>query len=308
MAALTPTKYIWMNGELVKWDEAKIHVLTHGLHYGTGVFEGMRCYKTPEGPAVFRNKEHCDRLIASAKAYMMKSPYASEQIQKAIKDTIKKNEIDACYIRPILYNGYGEMGLDPKNCKVDLAIALWPWGAYLGEEGLKKGIRVNVSSWNRLDQRTLPTSAKACGNYINSILAKIEATHCGVDECILLNTNGSVAEGPGENVFIVHDGELFTPHGSSGILYGITRETVLEIAADLGIKVEEWELNRNDLYLADEMFFTGTAAEVTPIREVDGRIVGKGSRGPITEKIQKKFFDVVSGKDPKYKKWLDIVK
>ena len=308
MAALTPTKYIWMNGEFVKWDEAKIHVLTHGLHYGTGVFEGMRCYKTADGPAIFRNKEHCDRLLASAKAYMMKSPYTSEQIQKAIRDLIKKNDIEACYIRPILYNGYGEMGLNPTNCKVDLTIALWPWGTYLGEEGLKKGIRVNVSSWARLDQRTVPTSAKACGNYINSVLAKLEAVHEGVDECVLLNTSGSVAEGPGENIFAVINGELFTPHGSSGILYGITRDSILTIAKDMGMRVEEWELNRNDLYLADELFFTGSAAEVTPIREVDGRVVGNGSRGPMTEKLQKKFFDVVAGKDPKYKKWLDIVK
>ncbi|VVB66316.1 Amino-transferase class IV [Candidatus Gugararchaeum adminiculabundum] len=308
MAPVNPTKFIWMNGKLVKWEDAKIHVLTHALHYGSGVFEGIRCYKTPKGPAVFRLKDHIQRLVKSAEAYKMKLPYSAEEMCKAVKDTVRENKIDACYIRPILYNGYGEMGLNPTNCKVDFAVAVWEWGTYLGEEGLEKGVRVKVSSWSRFDQRSMPTAAKACGNYLNSILAKLEAIECGVDECILLNTNGSVAEGPGENVFAVYHGKLLTPPGSAGILYGITRNSIMHVARDMGMEVIERDMNRNDLYLADELFFTGTAAEVSPIREVDGRKIGIGKRGPVTEKLQKKFFEIAAGKDLKYEKWLDYVK
>jgi branched-chain amino acid aminotransferase len=299
--------FIWMNGKLVKWDDARIHILTHTLHYGAGVFEGIRCYNTLQGPAVFRLKDHIKRLVNSARMIKMPLPYNAEQLCKATKDVIRANKIKACYIRPIVYYGYGEMGLDPSKSPVDAAIAIWPWGTYLGEEGLRKGVKCKISSWRRIDKRTLPAAAKVCGFYVNSILSHLEATAAGCSEAILLNTEGNVAEGPGENIFIVKNGKLFTPPLSAGILNGITRASIIRIARNIGIGVKEKNITKAELYKADELFFTGTAAEVTPIREVDGRKIGKGSRGPITERLQSKFFDIVKGKDRKYGAWLDSI-
>jgi len=296
---------IWMNGSLVDWKDAKIHVLTHALHYGSGVFEGIRCYKTAKGPAVFRLREHIDRLEDSAKIYMKALPYTTDQICAATKQLIKANKLEECYIRPIIYRGYGEMGLDPTRSKVDVAIAAWVWGTYLGEEGLKNGIRAKISSFQRISPNILPSSAKATGQYINSILAKLEASDVGYDEAIMLDNRGFVSEGPGENIFMVKNGVICTPPEHASVLLGITRDSVMQIAADMGYEVREIDLTRGNLYLADEAFFTGTAAEITPIRNIDGREIGKP--GPITKRIQEKYFDVVHGKDKKYEKWLEYV-
>ena len=296
---------IWMNGKLVDWKDAKIHVLTHALHYGSGVFEGIRCYKTDRGPAVFRLKEHMKRLENSAKMYMKKIPYSVDELCKATKDLIKANKLDACYIRPIAYRGYGEMGLNPTNAKVDVAIAVWPWGTYLGEEGLKNGIRAKISSFQRISPNILPSGAKASGQYINSILAKLEVLDVGYDEAIMLDSRGFVSEGPGENLFMVKDGVIYTPPEHASILAGITRDAVMKMARDMGYEVKETDITRGMLYLADEAFFTGTAAELTPIREIDGRKIGKP--GPITKKLQEKFFDTVKGKAKEYEDWLDYV-
>ena len=305
--ALTPTKFIWMDGKLVPWKKANVHVLTHTLHYGLGVFEGIRCYKTEKGPAVFRLKDHIRRLENSAKLVGMKLPYSVDELVKATKETIKANRIEECYIRPIAYYGYGVMGLNPKGAKVNVAIAVWPWGTYLGAEGLESGIRAKISPWLRIHPRILPPQAKVVANYANSILAKVDALNSGHDEAILLNIDGYVAEGPGENVFIVKDGKLITPPVSSGALVGITRDSIIKIARDEGISFEESDFKPGDLYAADEAFFTGTAAEVTPIREVDGKPIGDGKRGPITERLQHIFFNVVRGKEPKYEFWLGYV-
>ncbi len=301
------TEKIWMDGRFVDWDEAKIHVLTHALHYATAVFEGIRCYNTVKGPAVFRLKDHVNRLFNSAKMHMMKIPYSTEEITKAIKDTVKINKIKECYIRPIVYYGYAEMGLNPRKNPVNVAIAAWPWGTYLGEDGLKKGVRCKISSWIRIDTRTLPPLAKSTANYLNSVFAKLEALDCGYDEAILLNMAGQITEGPGENIFIVKDGCLVTPPRSSGALYGYTMDSVKELAADSAIPVMEREIIRDELLMADEAFFTGTAAELTPIREVDGRTIGSGSIGPITKRLQDRFFNVVRGKESRYEKWVDLV-
>ncbi|MEM3400233.1 MAG: branched-chain amino acid transaminase [Candidatus Micrarchaeia archaeon] len=298
---------IWMNGSFVKWDDAKIHVLTHALHYGGAVFEGIRCYNTVKGPAVFRLNDHMKRMYNSAKIYLMKIPYRIEELCMVIKELIKINRLNECYIRPIAYYGYGQMGLDPRKCPVDVAIAVWPWGAYLGEEGLRKGIRCKISSWCRIDSRILPPQAKASANYLNSILAKLEAVNNGYDEAIVPNINGEIAEGSGENLFIVKDEVLITPPLSSGILPGITRDSVIKIAKDMNIPVIERSISREEIFTADEAFFTGTAAEVTPIREVDGRVIGEGRRGPVTERIQSKFFEIVKGRDERYSLWLDPV-
>ncbi|MEM3519017.1 MAG: branched-chain amino acid transaminase [Candidatus Hadarchaeales archaeon] len=304
---LTPTKYIWMNGKFVRWEKAKIHVLTHTLHYGLGVFEGIRCYKTKEGPAVFRLKDHIARLENSAKLVGMKLPYSREVLIKAVKETIKKNRIEECYIRPIAFYGYGVMGLNPAGAPVDVAIAVWPWGTYLGEEGLEKGVRVKISPWRRIHPSILPPHAKLVANYANSILAKVDALRSGYEEAILLNIDGDIAEGPGENVFIVKNGVLMTPPISSGALSGITRDSIIRIAKDERIPFREKKISPKDLYSADEAFFTGTAAEVTPIREVDGRKIGDGRRGPITTKLQRIFFEAVRGNVRKYFAWLDFV-
>ncbi|MEM3430342.1 MAG: branched-chain amino acid transaminase [Candidatus Bathyarchaeia archaeon] len=301
------TEKIWMDGRFVDWDDAKIHVLTHSLHYATAVFEGIRCYKTVKGPAIFRLRDHMRRLYDSAKMQMMKIPYSIDELIQAVKDTVKVNKIHECYIRPIAYYGYGEMGLNPTRNPVNVAIAVWPWGAYLGEEGLKKGVRCKISSWIRVDTRSLPPLAKSTANYLNSALAKLEAINCGYDEAILLNMNGYVAEGPGENIFIVKNGVLVTPPVTSCALYGYTMDSVKEFAKEFSIPIIEREIIRDELFVADEAFFTGTAAEVTPIREVDGRVIGSGTIGPITKMLQDKFFQVVRGEDSKYKDWLEPV-
>ena len=300
--------YIWMNGKTMKWEDAKIHVLTHTLHYGAGVFEGIRCYNTPKGPAVFRLKEHMARLENSARLIGMKLPYSNSELCRATKELVKKNRIKECYIRPIAYYGYGKMGLSPSGAPVDIAIALWPWGKYLGEESAEKGVKCGIPSWRRIDHRTVPTVAKVCGYYINSILASNEVAKSGCDEAILLNTEGNVAEGPGENVFMVKNKVLITPPLSAGILPGITRKSIIQVAKDNRIKVAERNITKKELYGADEVFFTGTAAEVTPIRMIDGKTIGKGKRGPITEKLQSIFYNVIRGKEKKYLKWLDLVR
>jgi len=296
-----------MDGKLIDWDSAKVHVLTHALHYGTAIFEGIRCYNTIKGPAVFRLKDHMKRFLNSAKIYLMKVPYDCNELCQAVKETIKANNIKECYIRPIAYYGFKEMGLYPLNNPINLAIAVWPWGTYLGEEGLNKGIRCKISSWVRIDSRILPSQAKCSANYANSVLAKLEALNCGYDEAILLNINGLITEGPGENIFIIKDRTLITPTTGSGALYGLTRDSIKEVAKEKDIECVERDLIKDDLFLADEAFLTGTAAELTPIREIDGRIIGNGSRGPITEILQTKFFKIVKGEDKKYYKWLDFV-
>ncbi len=297
------TEKIWMDGKLIPWDEANVHILTHSLHYGLAAFEGIRCYSTSKGPAIFRLREHVRRLINSCHIYMMTIPYSEEEIMSAIVETVKANGVKECYIRPIAYFGYGAMGLYPRDNPVRLAIAAWPWGAYLGEEGLEKGIRVKTSSFVRTHVNTSMTRAKVSGTYLNSQLAKREALMCGYDEALLLDADGYVSEGSGENIFVVKDGRLKTTPPTS-ILEGITRESVLTIASDEGIATMEERFTRDEIYVSDEAFFTGTAAEITPVRELDGRTIGKGKRGPVTEKLQKIFFDIVKGKNSKYERWL----
>jgi branched-chain amino acid aminotransferase len=295
-----------MNGSFVKWDDAKVHVLTHTLHYGTGVFEGIRCYKTDGGSMVFRLQEHVNRLFESAHILQMDIPYNREAVAEAILETIRVNKIDACYIRPLAYIGYGAMGVFPKENPIDLSIAVWPWGSYLGEEGMKNGIRVKISSFTRPNVNSTMVRAKASANYANSLLAKREALKDGYDEAVLLDTEGYVAEGSGENVFMVRKGVIKTPP-LTAILDGITRETVMQIAAERGMRLVEERFTRDELYIADEAFFTGTAAEITPIREVDNRIIGTGKRGPITTELQSLFFDIVHGRDGRHGNWLTAV-
>lgn len=298
---------IWMDGRMVEWRDAKIHVLTHTLHYGCGVFEGVRAYKTAQGTAIFRLREHTERLFNSAKILRMKIPFSFEEVAQAQRDIIKANNLDSGYIRPLVWLGSEKMGVSPKGAKVHLMVAAWPWGAYLGEDGLKRGIRVKTSSFTRHHVNITMCNAKAVSNYTNSILANLEATEDGYDEALLLDPHGFVSEGAGENLFIVRDGVVYTPDVSAGALNGITRNTVFAIAADLGIRVVEKRITRDEVYIADEAFFTGTAAEVTPIRELDRVQIGQGSRGPITEKIQNTFFDIVNGRNPKYAEWLTAV-
>ncbi|MFY9589041.1 MAG: branched-chain amino acid transaminase [Actinomycetota bacterium] len=302
---LTQTDKIWMDGKLVSWDEAVIHILTPTLHYGWGVFEGIRAYATKKGPAVFRLTDHMRRLHRSSKIYMLDVPYSVEQLVDATKETIRVNKVDSCYIRPLVYLGLEEMGLNPLPNPTRVAIAVWPWGTYLGDEGVEHGVRAKVSSYRRNDWNSIPPAGKATGQYINSSLAKVEAIKSGYDEAILLNTQGHVADGSGENVFIVRDETLITPPLASGPLAGITRDSVMKIAADLGWQTVEADLNRTDLYLADEAFFTGTAAEVVPIRSVDDREIGEP--GPVTKKIQEVFFAVAKGEVEKYADWLEYV-
>jgi branched-chain amino acid aminotransferase len=297
------TKKIWMDGELVDWDAATIHVLTHSLHYGSGVFEGIRAYETARGPAVFRLTDHMSRLHDSAKLMMMEIPYSIEELVEATKETVRVNAVDSCYIRPIAFLGYGEMGLNPLPCKVNVSIAVWPWGTYLGDEGVKHGVRMKISTWRRMDPNINPVAAKGTGIYVNSSLAKVEALKGGYDEAILLNTNGEVSEATGENLFVVTDGVLRTPPLSSGALEGITRDSIMTIARDLGYEVKEEPLLRTDVYLADEAFLTGTAAELVPIREVDDRAIGEP--GEMTRKLQETYFAVVHGEVEKYQDWLE---
>jgi branched-chain amino acid aminotransferase len=297
--------FIWMNGELVRWEDAKVHVLTHALHYGSGVFEGIRAYETERGTAVFRHQDHLDRLKRSAELYYMDLPYTLEKLREATHDLIRVNKLRSCYIRPVAYRGYGEMGLFPLNAPVDVFIAVWPWGAYLGEEGQKNGIRCKVSSWRRMSAASFIPEAKACGQYLNSILAKVETAKAGYDEAILLDVHGNVSEGSGENVFVVRDGHISTPHAAASILDGITARSVVQIAADLGFKVEQRHIPRGELYLADEVFLTGTAAEIVPVREIDDHLLGPP--GELTQAIQARFFDAIKGKREEYLEWLDFV-
>src|SRR5687767_2843181 len=295
---ITAVEKVWMNGELVAWEDAKVHVLSHALHYGTGVFEGVRCYETARGPAIFRLRDHLARMERSARIFMMEIPYEIDELVEATRELVRVNELRSCYVRPIAYRGYGEIGVNPRGNPVDVCIAVWPWGTYLSEEALTKGVRMTVSSWRRHDPNIIPPQAKVTGAYINSVLAKVEALDKGFDEGIMLNPQGYISEATGENLFIVRDGELLTPPLAAGPLPGITRDSVIAIARDLGITVFETLMTRADLYLAEEMFCVGTAAEVTPVREVDGRVIGEP--GPVTLALQQKYFQIVKGEDEKY--------
>ncbi len=294
---------IWYDGRMVPWREATTHVLTHSLHYGLAVFEGVRAYKTASGTAIFRLRSHTDRLFNSAHIYMMKIPYGKDELMQAQKEVVRANELESCYIRPIAFYGSEKMGVSPKGVTVHVAIAAWPWGAYLGAEGLEKGIRVKTSSYARHHVNVSMCRAKYSGTYANSILASVEATNEGYDEALLLDVDGYVAEGPGENLFIVKDGKLYEPEIASALI-GITRASVITLAREMGYEVTSKRLTRDDIYIADEAFFSGTAAEVTPIRELDGRTIGEGRRGPITTRLQSRFFDVVNGRVPEHADWL----
>jgi branched-chain amino acid aminotransferase len=299
--------FIWMDGKLVDWRDAKIHVLTHTLHYGCGAFEGVRAYNTVNGTAIFRLREHTERLFNSAKILRMKIPFSFDEVCQAQIDVVKANKLESCYLRPLTWIGDQKLGVSPKGNTIHLMVAAWAWGAYLGEEGLKRGIRVKTSSYTRHHVNITMTQAKAVSNYSNSILANMEATDDGYDEALLLDSAGFVSEGAGENIFVIKDGVVYTPDLSAGALNGITRKTVAAICADLGLKLVEKRITRDEVYICDEAFFTGTAAEVTPIRELDRITLGAGERGPITERIQSAFFDIVNGRNPKYAEWLTKV-
>jgi branched-chain amino acid aminotransferase len=296
---------IWLNGEFVPWEEAKVHVLSHGLHYGSGVFEGIRCYETERGPAIFRHKDHLDRLAKSAAMYYLEMPFTGEQIRAATHELINRNQLRSCYIRPLAFRGYGEMGLYAPTAPVEMMIAVWPWGAYLGEEGKSNGVRARVSSWRRISPAGLIPHAKASGQYLNSILAKTEVAKAGYDEAILLDERGFVCEGSGENVFVVRDGVLVTPPHTASILDGINRKSVIQIARDLGYTVVERDIARAELYIAEEIFLTGTAAELVPVREIDDHDLGQP--GEITRHVQAKFEDALCGRAEEYLEWLDPV-
>jgi branched-chain amino acid aminotransferase len=298
---------IWMNGEFVAWEDAKVHVLTHGLHYGTGVFEGIRAYDTPRGTAIFRFGDHLDRLFKSAELYYMPLPYTKEELRSATHELIGRNGLEACYIRPIAFRGYGMMGINPLEAPVDVSIAVWRWGAYLGEDGKAEGIRAKVSSWRRISPDSLIPHAKASGQYLNSVLAKIESLKSGYDEAILLDDLGRVCEGSGENIYVVVDGKIATPPQTASILDGINRKSIIQIGRDLGYEVLERDIARAELYLADEVFMTGTAAELVPVREVDDHTIGDGSCGPITRELQRTFDDALHGRAERYSDWLDVV-
>ena len=305
--AMEKAAKIWFNGTFVPWDDAKIHILSHVVHYGTSFFEGARCYETIKGSACFRLDDHLRRMLDSMKIYRTESPYSLKQLHDAVLETIRVNGFKSCYIRPIALRGYGELGVNPFHCVVDVAIAVWGWGAYLGADALEKGVNVCVSSWNRMAPNTMPNLAKAGGNYLNSQLIKMEAITNGFDEGIGLDVNGMVSEASGENIFLVRDGVLYTTPVGASILSGITRHSVIALANDLGIKVVEQGIPREMLFIADEVFFTGTAAEVTPVATIDRIVIGSGKRGPVTERIQKRFFDVVSGKAKDTYGWLTFV-
>ena len=299
---------VWMDGEFVDWDDAQIHVLTHGLHYGTGVFEGARCYDTEAGPALFRWDEHVERLYQSAKPYEMEIGHTPAELTEATVELIRRQELPSCYVRPIVFYGYDSLGVSPKECPTRTAIAVWPWGAYLGEEALEEGIDVMISSWRKHASSQIPTNAKTTGLYVNSMLAGEEARRNGCAEAIVLNKEGNVAEGPGENLFLVRDGELYTPGLSESILDGITRDTVITLARELGYPVHDTvSISRGELYTADELFFTGSAAEVTPIKCVDNVEIGEGTRGPVTEAIQSRFFEVVERRTDEHDEWFTFV-
>ncbi len=304
---IQPVDKIWMDGKLLDWEDATVHVLTHALHYGSGVFEGARAYETRRGPAGFRLPDHVKRLFRSAAVYHMEIPFSQEEIVQACKDTVRENGLRECYIRPLVYRGYGEMGLNPLPAPVNVTVAVWPWGLYLGEAARQRGVRAKISSWKRVDHNTLPPGVKATGQYINSSLAKMEALKAGYDEAIMRNHAGYVTDGSGENVFIVKDGIISTPPFHAGCLDGITRDSIMTIARNLGYQVHQRNLSRLDLYTADEAVFTGTAAEVAPIREVDDRPVGENGRGPITTKLQEVFFAAAHGDLERYGGWLAYV-
>ena len=306
MAGMDTAKYIWMDGRLVDFEDATVHVLTHALHYGTGVFEGIRAYEAAGGTAVFRLREHIDRMIRSAKAYQMDIGYTSDELVEASKEVVRANGFRSAYIRPIVFLGLGALGLDPRNAKVQAAIITWQWGAYLGEEGILNGIRVKVSSWRRFSHDAFP-NAKATGTYINSILAKRDAVIDGYDEALMLNSDGGISEGSGENLFLIRDGVVYTPPLSAGCLDGVTRNSVMTLLSDDGYEVREKVVHRSDLYYCDELFMTGTAAEVTPVREVDNRPVGPGRPGPVTRRAQQIYADAYTGKLDAYTHWLDYI-
>jgi len=301
-------QWVWMNGQCVPWQNATVHVSAHALHYGSGVFEGIRCYVTAEGPSVFRMDAHLDRLFASAAAYRMPIPYTRDELARAICETISRNGFTDCYVRPICYRGSSGLSVHPRNCPVEVVILVWPWGKYLGDEATEKGARISVSPWRKFHSQMMPATAKACGQYLNSILAVQEAMEHGFDEALLLNADGNIAEGSGENIFLVQQGRLMTNGEADSILLGITRDCVLQFARDLGWQVETRSLSVECLLQSDEAFFTGTAAEVVPICEVDGRPIGTGKRGPKTRVIQELFSKVTSGRDARYRDWLYTVR
>jgi branched-chain amino acid aminotransferase len=304
---ITKTEKIWMDGELVDWDDARIHILTHTLHYGCGVFEGIRAYPTGTGPAVFRLTDHITRLFNSAKIFLIDVPFTPDELIEATKTTVRVNGLPECYIRPIVYLGYGEMGLNPLPCTVNVSIAVWPWGAYLGAEGIANGVRTKISSWQRHDPNAMPPAAKGTGMYINSSMAKVEAIKAGYDEAILLSPQGYVSECTGENIFIVRGGRIITPPLSAGALEGVTQSSVMTIARDLGFEAEDGNILRSDLYTAEEAFLTGTAAEVVPIISVDDRVLGDGHPGPVTRRIQEVYQSAVRGQVDRYKDWVEHV-
>ena len=302
---IKPVDKVWINGELVDWRDANVHVLTHALHYGTGVFEGIRCYETTRGPAVFRLRDHLLRMERSGKVFLMEMPFPVDELMAATFDLIKVNDLRSCYVRPIAFRGFGgEMGVNPIGNPIDVVIAVWEWGTYLGDEALKDGIRMTVSSWRRGDPNIIPPQAKVTGAYVNAAMAKLESVKAGFDEAVMLNPDGFVSEATGENIFIVKNGEILTPPLIAGPLPGITRDTIIQVAADLGMPLFERSLTRADLYTAEEVFCTGTAAEVTPVREIDGRMF---EPGPICQTLQQKYFAIVKGEDEKYFDWLDFV-
>jgi branched-chain amino acid aminotransferase len=307
MSTVDPTELIWMNGDFVRWEDAKVHVLTHGLHYGTGVFDSMRCYETELGPAVFRNSDHLERLLRSAELYYMPVPYSLAQLRSATLELVARNGLRSCYIRPIVNRGYGQMGLNPLDAPVDVAIACWEWGSYLGESGKRDGVRAKVASWRRISPDSLIPHAKASGQYLNSVLAKVESLKAGYEEAILLDSHGYVCEGTGENVYVVREGQIVTPGQDNSILDGITRRSVIQIAQDLGYTVVERNVARAEMYLADEMFMSGTAAELVPVREVDDHVIGTGRPGEITHVLQAAFEDAIHGRSERYREWLDVV-
>jgi len=303
--ALERTGVLWRDGELVPFDQATTHVLSHALHYGTGVFEGIRAYRQKDGSAaIFRLREHSERLLASARAYRMPMRWTAEQIGEACRAVVRGNKLQDCYVRPLSFLGLGNIGVNPRECPTVTIVAAFPWGAYLGPDALEKGVRATISSWTRIHHSMVPTAAKACGHYLNSLLATREAKEKGFEEAILLDRHGDVSEGAGENVFVVHGGALRTPGPDASILPGITRDAVLRIAADLGVPASAATITRGELLAADEVFFTGTAAEVSPVREIDGHVIGTGGRGPVTERIQSAFFRAVRGEEPRYGEWL----
>jgi branched-chain amino acid aminotransferase len=302
--AMVKAEKIWFNGTLVNWEDAKIHVLSHALHYGTSFFEGARCYKTTKGPACFRLRDHLRRLYDSMKIYRTTPPYSIDELMSAVVNTIRANRLEECYIRPIIFRGYGELGVNPEHCPLEAVIAVWGWGAYLGADALEKGVDVCVSSWNRLAPNTMPNMAKVGGNYMNSQLIKIDALADGYHEGIGLDIYGMVSEGSGENIFVIRDGVIYTPPTGASVLRGITRDSVIALAKDLGIPVVEQLIPREMLYISDEVFFTGTAVEITPVASVDHVKVGDGRRGPVTGKLQEEFFGIVSGKAEDRHGWL----